>query len=131
MNLKQYLITMLFATILCWVALIFVMLNVDPFAANTLSFIFFYISFFLALVGTISLIIFLIYRLFGSHDVPLFRYVQISFRQSVYISGTLLGLLYLQGKGFLNIWTILILTTIFVLIISFTLSIRRTPSLGR
>ena len=131
MNLRQYLITMIFATTLCWVAWGFVVLNVDPFAANALSFVFFYVSFLLALIGTVSLVIFFVYRLFGSHEIPLFRYVQISFRQAFILSLSLIGLLYLQGRGLLNIWNALILITMFVLIISFTLSVRRSPQIHR
>ena len=131
MNLRQYIITMMFATFLCWVAWGFVIVNVDPFAASVLSFVFFYVSFLLALIGTVSLVIFFVYRLFGSHEIPLFRYVQISFRQAFLLSLSLMGLLYLQGRGLLNIWNALILITMFVLIISFTLSVKRSPSVGR
>lgn len=125
MTLRQYITTMIFATLLCWVAWGFVIINVDPFEVNALGFVFFYVSFFLALLGTISLIIFFVYRFFASRDLPLFRYVQISFRQALVISVFLVGFLYLQGRGYLNLWNGSLLGTIFVLFISFSLSVKR------
>lgn len=126
MNLRQYIFTMLFATTLCWVALLFVMVNVDPFETNTLGFVFFYVSLFLSLLGTISLVIFLVYRLFASRELPLFRYVQISFRQSLYISFFIILFLFLQGTEYLNMWNAIVLVSMFVLFISFSLSVKRT-----
>lgn len=126
MNLRQYIFTMLFATTLCWVAWFFVIVNIDPFETNMLGFSFFYISLFLSLLGTISLIIFLCYRLFASRDLPLFRYVQISFRQSLFISSFVIVCLFLQGSNYLNMWIAIVLVSMFVLCISFSLSVKRT-----
>jgi len=47
MTLKQYFIVMILGTILCWVALSFVILNIDPFQDTGIGFTFFYISLFL------------------------------------------------------------------------------------
>lgn len=124
---------MIFATFLCWVSWVFVIMNIDPYQTTSLGFVFFYVSLFLALLGTISLLTFLSYKLFASRDLPLFRYVQISFKQSLFATAFLVVFLYLQGRGYLNIWNALILFTIFILIISFTLSIKHknttTPNL--
>lgn len=133
MTLRQYIFTMIFATFLCWISWLFVIINIDPYQTTSLGFIFFYVSLFLALLGTISLLTFLSYKLFASRDLPLFRYVQISFKQSLFTTAFLVVFLYLQGRGYLNIWNALILFTIFILIISFTLSIKHknitTPNL--
>jgi len=127
MTLRQYIITMIISTFLCWLAWVFVILNIDPFQTNTLGFVFFYTSLFLALIGTISLLTFFAYHLFGSRDLPLFRYVQISFKQALFTAIFLTAFLFLQGKGYLNIWNAGILIAIFILIISFTISIKRIP----
>jgi len=99
---------MMIATVLCWTSWIFVIINVDPFEAGALSFSFFYISIFFALVGTLSLIIFGIYSLFSKTGEPLFRYVQNSFRDGVVISTVLTALLYLLGKNLLNSWNMIV-----------------------
>ncbi|HAT03984.1 MAG TPA: hypothetical protein DCS29_04410 [Candidatus Magasanikbacteria bacterium] len=115
---------MVFATVLCWISWVFVISNVDPFQTTMLGFVFFYASLYLALLGTISLVIFFCYKLFASRDLPLFRYVQISSRQSLFISTFLVICLYLQGQQYLNIWNALLLMAIFILFISFSLSVK-------
>ena len=121
---------MLFATVLCWTAWVFVILNVDPFQTNSLGFVFFYISLFLALLGTISVLAFFIYKLFGSKDWPMFKYVQSSFRQSVLFAVFIVLFLFLQGKGLLNFLNSILLLTVFVLILSFTVSVKKNNSVG-
>jgi len=125
MTLKQYIFTMLFGTILCWVAWFFVLTNVDPFQSLAAGFIFFYLSLFLALVGTISIIAFLVYRFVGTKEVPMFKHVQISFRHAVLFSVFISLFLFLQGKQFLNFWNTLVLLTLFGLVFSFSLSVKK------
>lgn len=118
MSLRQYITIMLIATILCWVSWIFVIINIDPFEATSLSFFFFYTSLFFALVGTISLVSFSAYSLLSRVHLPMFRYVQKSFRDSLFISAFLTVLLYLQGAGLLNLWnSIFLLATLFSFLI--------------
>lgn len=125
MNLKQYLITMILGSILCWVSWFFVLFNVDPFQSSNLGFIFFYISLFFSLIGTISLLIFFLYHQFGSKDIPMFKHVQLSFRQSTLFSFFVVLFLYFQGKHLLNFWNSMIFLTFFILILSFNISIKR------
>lgn len=115
---------MIISTLLCWLAWVFIIINIDPFQANTLGFVFFYVSLFLALIGTISLFVFLFYHLFSSRELPLFRYVQTSFKQSLFVAALITLLLYLRGRDYLNLWNAMILIGIFVLFISFSLSLR-------
>lgn len=126
MNLRQYLATMLFATILCWIAWGFVVLNVDPFQTVSLGFIFFYVSLGLALLGTISLVVFGGYYFFSKQDVPLFRFVQLSFRQSVLVSLFAIMALYLQGKDWLSFWNGAVLISFFLLCMSLSFSLKKT-----
>ncbi|MDD2655969.1 MAG: hypothetical protein PHQ18_00135 [Patescibacteria group bacterium] len=124
MNLRQYIATMLFATILCWVSWFFVILNVDPTSSPLSGFLFFYGSLFLSVLGTLSIIFFFFYRFFGAKDLPLFRYVQISFRQSLFLSLFMILALFLQGQNYLNMVTGSLLLIMFVLIISFNISVK-------
>lgn len=124
MNLRQYLTTMIIATILCWTAWVFVLLNVDPFNANVLSFVFFYIGLLLSLAGTLSILLFFVYRLFSRRDLPLFKYVRRSFSEAMLISGFLVLVLFLRGQDYLNFWNGIILAVIFILVISFKFSLR-------
>ncbi len=124
MSLRQYLATMIIATILCWTAWFFVLLNVDPFYANALSFSFFYIGLLLSLAGTLSILLFFVYRVFNRRDLPLFKYVRRSFSESMLISGFLVFVLFLKGQGYINFWNGIILAAIFILIISFKFSLK-------
>lgn len=123
MNLRQYLATMIFSTVLCWAAWIFVIINIDPFETGAMGFAFFYISLLFALIGTISLLIFGIYRLFGGREMPLFRHVRMSFRTAVVLSLLALVGLYLQSLSVLSLFNTLIFGTICMVIVSFDLSL--------
>ena len=114
MTLRQYLFTMVFASILCWIAWGFVIVNIDPFKANLASFVFFYTTLFFALIGTISLIMFEFYRVFSRIPLPMFKYVQKSFKNALFISIIVITLLLLKGENLLNIWNF----TIFLLVVA-------------
>jgi len=122
MNLRQYLTMMIFATLLGWVAWFFVIINVDPFQDSTLGFFFFYISLFFSLIGTISMVAFLITQIFPHPEVPMYRLVQKSFRIGLLLSSILIILLFLQGKGILTKWNSILLLFIGVTTTCFFLS---------
>lgn len=104
---------MLLATILCWVSWIFVIINIDPFGANALSFSFFYGSLFFSLVGTLSIVFFGFYSLFSKDTEPMYKHVQNSFKDGVVISVVLTFMLYLHGRELLNqINTIMLLAAL-------------------
>ncbi len=123
MNLRQYLATMIFSTLLCWAAWVFVIVQIDPFETGPVGFVFFYVSLFFALIGTISLMIFGIYRLFGAREMPLFRHVRMSFRTAVVLSSLALVGLYLQSLSVLSLFNTLVFGTICMVIVSFDLSL--------
>ena len=114
MTLRQYISVMILGTIFCWSAWMVIILNVDPFVASTSSFIFFYFSLFLALLGTTSLVIFAGFRLFGRDRFALYRYVQKSFVNAMIISVLVIGIMYLQSLGYLHYWNLGILLTLFI-----------------
>ena len=115
MNLKQYFTIMLLGTVFCWVAWLFVVFNIDPFQDKGAGFGFFYVSLGLALMGTISVISFLIRQSLGKNNLPMFRYVKQSFKDALFVAIVLILMLFLQGKGYLNWWN----TIIFVVAILF------------
>ena len=119
MNLRQYFITMLIGTILCWLAWSIVIINVNPAVDSGLGFFFFYLSLGLALLGTISLLIFVIYYFFSKKELPLFRFVKKSFQTALFLTFLLIIILYLQGKGYLSWWNILLLFIIVILLVIF------------
>ena len=119
---------MALATVLCWISLGFVMLNVDPFFASVPSFIFFYVSLFLSLLGSISMIACTYYYFFSSRDLPMFRYVRKSFRTALIFSVSIVSFLLLQANHVLTSFTGTLFLIVFalVLVLSFSFDGKQT-----
>lgn len=116
MTLRHYLILMSIGAFICWLAWFFVLSSVDPTQAKFLGFLFFYISLFLALAGTTSVIGFLIKKLVLKDDQVVFHHVKSTFRQGILISTLIIiGLILLQVK-LLAWWSAILLTLIFTAI---------------
>lgn len=115
---------MAIATILCWTSWIFVIMNIDPFAGGFTGFAFFYVTLLFSLLGTNSLLIFGVYRVFMGNN-PMFRLVQKSFRESSMLSVFIVFILFLQGMKWLNVWNFSILVLLTLLITSFLFSVNR------
>lgn len=127
MTLKQYIILMCMASLLCWAALGVVMWNVDPYVSTPMVFGFFYLSVFLSLCGTLSLLIFGLYAGLSRRVIPLYKIVQKSFRDSIIISLTATILLFLQSKNLVNGLNLIFLIVLCVgLFIFFMTSDRRS-----
>jgi hypothetical protein len=122
MTLKQYLVVMILATIMCWISWGMVIVNIDPFTTGSLGFIFFYISLFLSLLGTISIGSFFMYNHFSKRHLPMFKYVKKSFHNAVVFSGITTGLLFLQANDLLHFWNFTIFLLVVALIVSFNMS---------
>lgn len=81
MTLKGYLITMMIATIICWSVWTFILFTVNPEITNWVGFFLFYLSLFLALIGTAAIVGFLIRFALLKQELA-FRLVTEAFRQS-------------------------------------------------
>lgn len=128
MSIKQYLTTMLLATILCWLAWWLVVINIDPFTDTGWGLAFFYLSLFLALLGTVSIISFLLRNYFSPEALPLFKYVQSSFKDAFLYSLILTVLLYLQSKAYLRWWNIGLVLVIIIFYLVFKISLKTEKS---
>lgn len=124
MSLRYYLATMFLATTLCWLSWVYVLLNVDPFETSWVGYGFFFLSLFLASVGTWSILLFGLYYYWYRAAWPLFRYVQKSFRDAAWLALGGTALLWLQGAGYLTWVSGLTLAGVFILISAFTLSLK-------
>lgn len=113
MTLRQYLILMSLATGMCWVAWSAIIFSIDPQTASLMIFAFFYLSLFVALIGTISVIGFAIKRLIIKNDEIVFRHVKRTFRQSIIISSLMVLALILKQKDLLTWWNSIMLIILF------------------
>lgn len=122
MTLRQYLLLMTIGTLLCWAGWAVTLASVNPADATLVEFGFFYVSLFLALVGTGSIVGLGLRRLLLKDDELIFRHVKNAFRQSVLIALTILILLMLLAARLLTWWNapLLILLAVCVETLIFT-----------
>lgn len=125
MSFRGYILFMTLATIIFFVAWIVVLFSVDPYQADMLSFLFFYLSLFFTLVGVISIIGSVLRRTLIK-DRVVFRQVITSFRQAILFSCLIIACLFLQGQRLLTWWNILFLISALVMMELFTISRKRT-----
>jgi hypothetical protein len=98
MTLKQYLILMFAASLLCWGGWFAVVVGVDPMSGGFVALVLFYASLGMALVGTLATLGTLIRSKLGPMD---YAHVQVSrsFRQAIILAVLVLVALMLQSGG--------------------------------
>jgi len=126
MNLKQYLILMTVGTALAWGAFWAVITYLNPQDVGVLGLVFFYLSVFLSVTGTLTLLGFA-WRRFRNHNEVLFRHVSMSFRQGALLALMVVGILFLQHNELLTWWNIALLILGLTLLEFFWLSVKRLP----
>ncbi len=125
MTLKGYLLSMSFATAICWGALIFVAGMVDPLKTNWLGFVLFYLSAFLSLAGSLAIIGFLI-RFAWRKDELIFRSVKTAFHQSFFFSFFVILMLFLSSYQLLTWLNFALLAMVAIIVEFFWLKQART-----
>lgn len=115
MNLSRYLILMTLATLLCWSSFFIVISSVNPFSTSLSGFILFYLSLLFSIIGTLSLLGFLVRNLFNKNQF-ITEQVIVSFRQSVWFSILIIVGLYLQSQKLAAWWNLLILLVLLLVL---------------
>lgn len=100
------------ATLLCFGALYFVMMSVDPYTASAAGLSLFFVALFLSLFGLFSLIVFAIESFFSRSETVAFRTVRKSFRQAVLFSVLVTVVLLMARAQYLYWWTLILLAII-------------------
>jgi hypothetical protein len=121
MTLRQYLILMTISAIFCWVIWVSVLYLIDPTQAGFLGFTFFYLSLFLSVVGTMSVMGLILRMKFGKEEL-VFRTVTVSFRQATLLGLLVIGGLILKSQRILTWWNILFLVLALIVIEFFFIS---------
>lgn len=114
MTLRAYLILMGLGTIFSWTIWFVVLFNISPTAGGFIGLLAFYLSLFMSILGTFSVMGFLIRRAIIKDDEIVFRHVRHTFRQSVLIATAVTLILFLLSKGLLYLWNAAILVAFFV-----------------
>ncbi len=124
MTLKKYLNLMAILTVVCWIAWVLVLILINPQQSDLIGFVLFYFSLFLALLGTASIVGFLA-RVWLKKK-PIFKQVEIAFRQAIWL-GLLISVIFiLKGLNLLRWWNALFLVLFLIFLeLFFLLSNRR------
>ena len=98
---------------LLWVGALLMLFFVNPYEARAIGLMFFFISFFLGMLGILSIIGFLARYVFRRHE---FVYLQVkrAFRQGLLLSFILTIVLFLQAEKLLIWWNFLLLVALIV-----------------
>lgn len=115
MGLKNYLLLMVFGTVLCWIAWTLVLFNIDPTQSGIVGMVSFFFSLFFALLGTFALLGFVARRAFRK-DAVAFDHISVSLRQSLFFSLVVVGSLLLRAGGLYAWWSMLFLVAGFSLL---------------
>lgn len=125
MTLRQYLAWLAIGTLVSWGALALVVTYLNPETAGATGMLFFYLSLFLGLSGTMTLVGFS-WRYWRHRDEVLFRHVSISFRQGVLLALAVVIALWLKVNNLLTWWNLSLLVVGLTLLEFFWLSVRRS-----
>jgi len=124
MTLKKYLNLMTILTVVCWVVWVLTLILVNPQQSDLIGFVLFYFSLFLALLGTASVLGFLI-RVWLKKK-PIFKQVEIAFRQAIWFGLLISSIFILKGLNLLRWWNALFLILFLIFLeLFFLLSNRR------
>ncbi|MFA5413817.1 MAG: hypothetical protein WC348_04785 [Patescibacteria group bacterium] len=121
MTLRQYLVLMTISAIFCWVIWVSVLYLIDPTQAGFLGFTFFYLSLFLSIVGTMSVLGLILRMKLGKEEL-VFKTVTTSFRQATLLGLLVIGGLILKSQRILTWWNILFLLLALIVIEFFFIS---------
>ena len=124
MTLKQLIAIIVLATLACWGAWTAVLFQVDPLESGTSGIIVFYGCLFLALLGTFFLISFGWRKIFSRYALD-YKIVATSFRQSFFFSLIVVAIMFLQSKGLLAWWNIILIILAATLTEAFLLSLKK------
>lgn len=128
MTFRQYLLVMFLGTAAAVIAWVIVFLSIDPAVAGLPAAIIFLFTFFVALVGVLSLLGTLTRVLVIHRDRLVSREVMHAFRQAVLIGLIVLATLLLSANEYLRWWTLLLTIGFFSLVEFFFITLNQGRS---
>lgn len=102
-------------TLFSWAAWLLVVLKLDPYESTELALTLFYISTFLALTGSFSMILFLLKKWRSDNEVFM-KHILISVRQGFLLSSSTTLCLALLMLGLLRIWNGILIVALMMMI---------------
>ncbi len=108
MSLKKYLLLMTIGTLLILAGLVLVLFFINPYEAGWRGLLFFYIAFFLFVLGISSISGFIVRFIFIKNEFA-HQQVRVAFRQGLMLAGMLSVVAMLQAEGLLVWWNAFLL----------------------
>lgn len=130
MSFKSFFFLIILGTVMSWIAWGMVIFNFDPNQISLLQFIAFYVSLFMALGGTIFIVIDWLKSKVFRRQLLVFR-VRASIRHGILFSILLLGWAFLQSQNLLAWWVLLLLILVLTVLEFFFISLQRKASYER
>ena len=121
MNIRVFLFFLTLGTIFYWLGFLIIIFKIDPEQASGLSFMFFYLNFFLAILGTLFLAGNLLRVKFSQRQLVEKR-IETSLRQAFFFTILILGLAVLQHYHLANWLNIILLILILAILELFFIS---------
>ncbi len=118
---RSYLALMILGTAACWLAWLVVLFNIDPTVSGFIGMASFFLSLFLALLGTFALAGFSLRKTF-SRDTIALHHVGVSVRQGLFFALVVVGALLLRGTGLYTWWSVTFLLAGFTVLEFFFLT---------
>lgn len=115
MSFRWFLIVMALASTAAWIGWVFVVHSADPTHSGILGFLLFYVTIFIAVLGTAVFFGTLIRVWLRPHEL-VYRHTVRSFRQGIILTCLFLGALLLLSFGLLLWWSGLLLIILFSLV---------------
>lgn len=122
MTYKQYLTVMIFGNLVSWFAFGFVLFRINPYTSGHMGHIFFYISLYLAICGTLAVLGFIV-RIYLTRDKVISRQAGVAFRQAVLFASLPVGGLILQSRNLFTWWNTIVFIGALTVIELFFISI--------
>jgi hypothetical protein len=116
---------MSFATLICWLVWAIIIFFYNPDTAGIVGFALFYTSLYLSILGTFSIIIFLIRSKIVKNDEIIFRHIKRTFRQGIFFACFVIATLLLAQFGLLTWWTFALLFTCYIFLESLIFTNRK------
>ena len=114
MTLRQYLIIMSLATLVCWLVWFLVVYLYNPETAGLIGFTLFYASLFLSVLGTFSVIGFFIRGKIIKNDDIVFRHIKRTFRQGFFFGIFIIINMMMAQFRLLTWWNFILLLTTYI-----------------
>ena len=124
MNFKAFVILIIFGTIVSWISWGMSLLYFDPTQIGGFGFTMFYLSLFLALSGTIFLVLDWLKARVMSRQLIFFR-LRTSVRHATFFTILIVGWLFLRSQDLLQWWNLLIFLFVLTALEFFFISIQK------